>query len=556
MRIVRRLASPGSTVLVIAAGAVSAFAVNIDTGAQPSVALKGLVPYRWWLVLGVTVAAVLLQAVGDWSDNSVAGTIHESRQHRHPILHYALLAGCWLIGVAVTGLALGFKSAWRQPALYLISVAAIAVIVIVEHFLSIRFKSIIMVAEFAYFGSPSAAEEAEAFRARVMQELAAAVRSRHGSGSFQVRSLAARIDASDSGDRRRALALARSSRCAVVIAGSVRQDAGELGVTTAVLTAGRLGRGRPDEAPGRRILLDAPPEAVAEAKATTAAEAAAVAQLALGVAFFHRGRYLEAEHLLTSLRPENYLALFYAAYAAFARMDYEQSRILSLQSSRIKAWQPSLGVAAYSCFELGRNDEGLRLVSQLMEPDAERAIGPPWEEPVQMLPALAAFRSSSALLGTVTDDISTLVEHFYQEFKNRPQYHIAWGCHINEDYEGALAALNSAMKDPRTQDVALFAAAAAAAGRPDARAVAERAESRVMPVPTQKDMVACQWLMEAWARLGDIEGAARVLRATLPLMDPETLLRDIQSLRAVHLPTIWNEPQIQQVLKDFVSKSS
>lgn len=550
----RQLAALGSTILVIAAGAASAFAVNIDTGAQPSSTLKGLVSYRWWLVLGLTIAAVLVQAVGSWTDSSASGAIRESSRRRYLVPRYVLPASAWLMGVIAATLALGLKNSWKQPGLYLISVAAIVVIMFIEHILSVRFKSVIMVAEFAYFGSPSAAEEAAAFRARVMEELAEAVRSRHGSGSFRVRKLTARVDASDSDDRRHALAQARSSRSAVVIAGSVRQDAGEIGVTTAVLTPGRLGLGLPDWAPGRRILLKAPPEAIAEAKATTAAESAAVAQLALGVAFFHRRRYREAEDLLTSIRPENYLGLFYAAYAAFARRDYERASLLALQSARIKPWQPSLGIAAYSCFELGRNDEGHKLVKLLMDPVVERAMGPPWEEPVQMLPVMAAFRSAYVAI----DEAKLLARQNDRLIRNSPHYLEAAQCHIRKDDEGALTALAPNMADPTTQDVALFAAAAVAAGRPDARVMVKRAESLVMPAPTSNDEMACCWLMEALAELGDIEGAARVLQATLPLMmHPGSPFRDVQVqlLRTMYLSTIWNEPPIQKVLNHFVLKA-
>jgi hypothetical protein len=550
MSVVRQLAALGSTILVIGAGAASAFAVNIDTGAQPSATLKGLAPYRWWLVFGMTIAAVLLQAVGDLPGNSAADATKETPRRRHLIPRYLLPIGAWLIGVIAAILGLGFDNSWKQPGLYLISLAAIAIIIFIEYTLFIRFKSVIMVAEFTYAGSSSAAEEASAFRARVMEELADAVRFRHGRGGFQVRKLASRIDASDSDDRRRALAQARSSRCAVVIAGSVRQDAGEIGVTTAVLTSKRLGLGRPDEAPGRRILLKAPPEAVTEAKATTAAEAAAVAQLALGVAFFHRRRYLEAEDLLTSIRPENYLGLFYASYAAFARRDYKRASDLSLQSAGIKLWQPSLGIAAYSCFELGRNDEGHKLVSLLTEPVVERAMGPPWEEPVQMLPVMAAFRSAYVALDEGIKSVTRLEGQKNQLIRNYPHYVEAVTCHYRQDDEAALAALTPNMADPTTQDVALFAAAAATTGRPDAKVMVKHAESLVMPTPTSNDVVACGWLMEALAKLGDIEGAARVLRATLPLIDPESPFPNVQMLRVMHLSTIWDEPPIQKVLNE------
>ena len=264
----------------------------------------------------------------------------------------------------------------------------------------------------------------------------------------------------------------------------------------------RLGRGRPDEAPGRAILLEDPPEAVAKAKATTAAEAAAVAQLALGVAFFHRRRYLESEDLLTSLRPENSLALFYAAYAAFARKDYERARALSLQSAEIKPWQPALGIAAYSCFELGRNDEGRSLVSRLEEPDVERAIGLPWEEPVQLLPALAAFRLVSATMEEEIGAIIHLGEKRDLFAQHLPQYWRAVECYYQQDYENALTALGPNMAEPNAQDVALFAVASLAAGRPDTRDWVKRAESMIMPAPTPNDEAACRWLMEAFARAG------------------------------------------------------
>jgi hypothetical protein len=408
-----------------------------------------------------------------------------------------------------------------------------------------------MVAEFAHFGSPAAAEESMAFRARIMEELARAVKSRYGKGAFQVRKLRFRADASDSDDRRRALALARSSRCAVVIAGTIRQDGSEIGVTTAVLTPKRLGRGRPDEAPGQRILLASPPEAVAEKKATTAAEAAAVAQLALGVAFFHRRRYLESEDLLTSLRPQNYLALFYAAYAAFARRDYERAMTLSLQSAEIKPWQPALGIAAYSCFELGRNEEGRNLVSKLEEPDVERAIGPPWEKPVQLLPALAAFRLVFATLEEQVGDIILIQEKRDLDEQHLPQYSKAVECYYHQDYEGALTALGPNMAEPAAQDVALFAVASLVAGRSDAQEWAKRAENMIMPAPTTTDEAACRWLMEAFARLGDAEGAARILKVTLPLMPPETLAFHTQLLGIIHLSAVWDDPRIQQVLNDF-----
>src|SRR5262249_10822627 len=162
----------------------------------------------------------LVQAFAGSLDSS-GNLTQESSRRRHLAPRYVFYSFAWLLGVAVT-LALGLHSAWKQPKLYLVAAGTIAAIILIEYIRSIRFKSVIMVAEFAHFGSPAAAEESAAFRARVMEELARAVKSRHGRGTFQVRKLRFRADASDSDDRRRALALARSSRCAVVIAGSVR----------------------------------------------------------------------------------------------------------------------------------------------------------------------------------------------------------------------------------------------------------------------------------------------------------------------------------------------
>jgi hypothetical protein len=116
MNVARRFASLGSTVLLIGAGAATAFAVNIDTGSvPPSPAVKGLAPYRWWLVAGVSLGAVLLQAVGDGPDSPAGARAQESSRRQHLVSRYVLFAVPWLAGIALTGLALGFRSAWKQP---------------------------------------------------------------------------------------------------------------------------------------------------------------------------------------------------------------------------------------------------------------------------------------------------------------------------------------------------------------------------------------------------------------------------------------------------------
>lgn len=145
MNIARRLAPLASTVLLIAAGAASAFAVNIDTGAvnidtgaqPPSAAWKGLVPCRWWLVFGVTVVAVLVQALAGLLDSS-ADVRQVPSRGRHLAPRYVLFSAVWLLGVAAVALALGFRDAWKEPELYFVAVGTIAVVTFVEYIRSIR----------------------------------------------------------------------------------------------------------------------------------------------------------------------------------------------------------------------------------------------------------------------------------------------------------------------------------------------------------------------------------------------------------------------------------
>jgi hypothetical protein len=200
-----------------------------------------------------------------------------------------------------------------------------------------RTRPLIYVAMFVSAGALTAADEASALQYRIMDSIESDARHLERPGVI-VKPLGLPIDVRT--DRAKALRRARSSRAAVVIAGSVRSDPGETHMAVHVLTRDQA-KLRPIDQTDRTMPFNMPIESQAVERAHLSADVARLARLALGLALMQEGRLDAADTVLApNGQATDALMRFYGALVAYLREDHETARIRADASFAQFAWAP------------------------------------------------------------------------------------------------------------------------------------------------------------------------------------------------------------------------
>lgn len=421
----------------------------------------------------------------------------------------AFAAACWIIAVFAVVWWRDGRDAMARPQPVGTALLGAAVVWLIARWWISRIRPLVLVANFVAAGGESAAEEASAFRDRIMDAIRDSADVGEKSHRLQVRGIEGTVDPHDPGDW---LGRAKSLRAPVLVAGKVRVDSGEWHWDVRVLTVRQQVEWSGGAKAGRRSATLPAQEIPANGSGTRgdlSTSIAVTAKQAAGIALLAKHQDQAAYDVLTSGSHTTPLALFYAAVAAMRMDRWEQALEAATQSFGAVAFSPSAAVAAIASFNMDGSQDGRAWLQRMT--DAPQP-GPGWDEFLTNVQYLALGHGIADIGTTLADDVSTIQARAERErdiIMDRWAARESARLHLyNGNYEGVLQSHAKPPEDDRPADMAMYAVALAHLERPEAPEYAARTEDAVGATLPAAD--GAEDLTEAYARLGMPESFARV----------------------------------------------
>lgn len=426
----------------------------------------------------------------------------------------------WIVVVAVVASSREGADAVGDWRWWLLGAAGVAVIVVaaaVRRLLPLR--PLVLVARFHPLGAATAAD-AETIRQRVYEELA----GRAGAAGMEVDTLDEVVDATNAFARGRALGLARSRRCPVVVAASVSIDE-ELRFSPWILAPSQIRKpiGRADGRVTRTVAAKATSLELATYKNAEAAEAAQLAQLALGMALVGTRHRRSAQRILEAVDPPTYESLYMAAFAAFLDDRYEEAAAHALRALEIERRPRAFGIAIWSLVETGHVVVARELAEAASKITGDQPVDT--EDAAGYLLAMGMARLLAATFEEMGESVGKAGEAVAAMKREgdllSKRLTASRAYHVDGDDTSARAILEPLVSHEAASanDLALYAAAAARQGDPAAREWAERAAAALPSTPDEGSTRAWTLVAEAYGYLGDDE---RTLSLLAPLAEIAT----------------------------------